>query len=125
MREWREVAGEAKRTGAKAHIGRIFETCVEKGAELLEGDPGRKIQGRFALQGNNVHDEKWNVALFQDLSSCPATMAAANCADIYGLLAGHAIEQCDAEQAYTQSKIGGDPTGWSFQKSAGPKNGVE
>ena len=48
--------------------------------------------------------------MFQELSSCPATMEAAKAADCYGLLEGHVVEQADAEQAYTQSKLGGTPT---------------
>jgi hypothetical protein len=37
-------------------------------------------------------------------------MSAGKAADAYGGLQGHATEQCDAEQAYIQSKLGGDPT---------------
>ena len=54
-------------------------------------------KGRAVFQGNNVRD--W--AIFQELGSCPATMEAARCVDAYGLLPGHAVEQSDAEQAYT------------------------
>ena len=37
-------------------------------------------------------------------------MCAAKGADAYGLLEGNSVEQCDAEQANIESKIGGDPT---------------
>jgi hypothetical protein len=37
-------------------------------------------------------------------------MEAAKAADCYGLFPGHAVEQADAEQAYTQAKLGGTPT---------------
>jgi len=37
-------------------------------------------------------------------------MEAAKAVDAYGLFVGHATEQTDAEQAYTQSKLGGTPT---------------
>ena len=30
VREWSDVSAEARRTGAVAHVGRIFDTCVEK-----------------------------------------------------------------------------------------------
>ena len=30
VREWKEVAAEADRQGIKAHVGRIFDICVEK-----------------------------------------------------------------------------------------------
>ena len=46
VREWSEVAALAKRMGRKAHVGRIFDICVEKYAELPDGDPRRKYKGR-------------------------------------------------------------------------------
>ena len=125
VREWSQVAAEARRTGTKTHVGRIFEICVEKGAELPRGDPARKYKGRVVFQGNQVHDENWQSALFQQVASCPATMAAAKAADAYGLLTGNGVEQCDAEQAYTQSKLGGTPLGYACQRKGGPSSGRE
>ena len=40
VQEWSDVADKARRSGEKAHVGRIFEICVEKGSELPAGDPG-------------------------------------------------------------------------------------
>eukprot|EP00959_Pyramimonas_sp_CCMP1952_P456748 9473678-Pyramimonas_sp.AAC.1 len=40
-------------------------------------------------------------------------MQASKAADTYGLFEGHSIEQADARQAYTHSKLGGSPT-WVF-----------
>jgi len=37
-------------------------------------------------------------------------MEAARCGDAYGLLPGHAVQQSDAEQAYTQAWLRGTPT---------------
>eukprot|EP00959_Pyramimonas_sp_CCMP1952_P277295 5797189-Pyramimonas_sp.AAC.1 len=54
-----------------------------------------------------------DVALFQELSSSPATMQASKAADTHGLFEGHSIERADARQPYTQSKLGGTPT-WVF-----------
>ena len=59
--------------------------------------------------------------MFQELSSCPATMEAAKAADCYGLLEGHVVEQADAEQAYTQSKLGGTPTWIRLPRERWPK----
>ena len=120
VREWSDVAMEARKTGTKAHVGLIFEICVEKGSELPEGAPGRKFKGRVVFQGNNVRDENWNAAMFSELSSAPATMQAAKAADCYGLFAGHSIQQCDAEQAYIQSRLGGDPTWVRLPKERWP-----
>ena len=39
VREWADVACEARLKGWKAHVGLIFEICVEKGSELPIGHP--------------------------------------------------------------------------------------
>ena len=105
VREWRDVAAESRRTGKKAHIGRIFEICVEKGSELPKGHKGRKFKGRVVYQGNNVKDETGSFAIFQDLSSAPAAMSAGKMADAYGLLPGHDTQLADGEQAYIQARL--------------------
>ncbi len=110
VKEWRDVAAQARNKGTQCHVGRIFAICVEKNAELPESDPSRKFKGRVVFQGNNVRDHNWEVALFQELGSCPATLEAAKVADLSGLVPGHKVEQADAEQAYTQSLLGGTPT---------------
>ena len=76
VREWSDVAKEAKNVGRKTHVGRIFDICVEKNAELPLGDPNRKFKGRVVFHGNNVKDEDNNWAIFSELSSAPATMQA-------------------------------------------------
>ena len=43
------------------------------------------------------------------------------CADAYGLLPGHCIQQCHAEQAYTQSKLKGYPTWVRLPKERWPQ----
>jgi hypothetical protein len=48
--------------------------------------------------------------MFAELSSALAAVQAGKAADAYGLQAGSSTEQSDAEQAYIQSKLGGDPT---------------
>ena len=73
-------------------------------------DSKRKYKGRAVFQGNHVKDEGGNWAIFADLGSSPATMEAAKAADAYGLLPGHAVEQSDAEQAYTQAWLTGTDT---------------
>ncbi|CAE8594044.1 unnamed protein product, partial [Polarella glacialis] len=69
-----------------------------------------KMKGRIVFPGNNVREEDGQVALFGDLSSAPVAMEASRMCDAFGLLNGHAIEQADAEQAYTQSPLGGAET---------------
>ena len=46
VQEWEHVAAEARRTGEKVHVGKIFELCVEKGSELEKDNPLRKFKGR-------------------------------------------------------------------------------
>ena len=100
VREWTDVAREAKQSQSKAHIGRIFAVCVEKNSELPDSDPSRKFKGRVVFQGSNVKDENWDWAIFQELASCPATMEAAKAADAYGCCPGHIVETADAAQLY-------------------------
>jgi len=81
---WAKVCADARAQGLKAHAGRIFGICVEKGSELPKGTPGRNYKGRVVFQGNNVRDEDNLGALFNDLGSSPATMAAGRFVDFYG-----------------------------------------
>ena len=113
VREYDDVVREAKQSGTKMHFGRIFGICGLKGSELPENDPGRKWKGRFVFQGNEVKDEFNQNAIFNELSSSPATLEASKAVDAYGLIDGNTSSQCDAEQAYVQSKLGGAPT-WVF-----------
>ena len=104
--EW----GDICRAGKKAHVGRIFEICVEKNSELPKGNPLRKYKGRVVFQGNQVWDTNYDYAIFQELSSNPATMEAAKAIDFMSLLDGFDAEQSDATQAYTQAELKGTPT---------------
>ena len=44
VREWQDVARECHRKGTKAHVGRLFNICVEKNSELAP--ELRKYKGR-------------------------------------------------------------------------------
>ena len=54
--------------------------------------------------------ENWEVVIFQDLGSNPASMEAGKACDAYGCFPGHVIEQADAEQAYVQADLKGTVT---------------
>ena len=84
VREWREVSNEAIPKGETAHVGRIFDICVEKNSELPESDPNRKFKGRVVFEGCHVKDEGNNWAIFSEITSCPATMEAGKAADAFG-----------------------------------------
>ena len=110
VREWGDVAKEARDKGKEVHIGYLFGLCVEKNSELADGDPNKKYKYRVVFQGNRVVNQNWEAALFQDLGSSPATMEASRAADAYGCAPGHDIEIADAEQAYIQAELRGADT---------------
>ena len=110
VREWHDVWREAKEKGETHHLGRVFALRHEKNAELPEGHPNRKFKGRAVFQGNNVKDQAGQWAVFQDLSSNPATLESSRAVDAFGLLPGHSVHQSDAPMAYTQSELKVVPT---------------
>ena len=116
VRSWRDVATEARSKGHKAHRGNVFGICVEKGSELPLGHPERKFKGRYVYQGNQVRDEYNEAALFNELGSSPATLEGAKAVDVWGLVAGHAIQQADASAAYTQALLGNETPQGSILK---------
>ena len=84
------------RPGSKCMLLFFFEICVVKGAELEDSNPQKKYKGRAVLDGSWVKDENYDVAMFQEFSSGPATKEATKIADLYGTLPGHSVEQADA-----------------------------
>ena len=65
----------------------------------------------MVFEGCNVKDQDNRWAIFQEITSCPATMEAGKMADAYGVMTGHTIEMADGESAYTQAELGG-PLTW-------------
>ena len=108
--EWPAIAAEARRNNETVHVGKVFEICTEKGSELPDGDPNKKFKGRSVFQGNQVRDQDWNAAMFQDLGSAPAAMASIKVCDAYGLIEGHTVMQADAEAAYINARLTGPKT---------------
>ena len=108
VREWSRVAAEARRNRATVHKGLVFGICVQKNSEFKDQEPVYKY--RYVFQGNRVHDQDWQVAMFQDLGSSPATMEASRAADCHGCAEGNDIEQADVEQAYVQARLHGPET---------------
>ena len=80
-------------------MGMLFGFVVEKNPDLPKGDPRRKFKGRAVFQGNNVVNQNWEAAMFQDLGNALATMEASRIADCYGCFPNHDCQQSDAEQA--------------------------
>ena len=111
VREYDDVVAEAKRDKKEVHMARVHGICVEKNYQLPESDPGRKFKGRGVLLGNQVKNQHWEAAFFQDLGNSPASFEASRWADFYGCLPGHAVKLADAIQAYIQAKLKG-PLCW-------------
>ena len=119
----KEAEKQARRSGSTYHFGRVFPILVDKNSELDEHDDRRKFKGRVVFDGSDVRDQDKNIALFQELSSSPATMEAGKAADTYGMLPGQTIQQADAVQAYTQaSTFSADASTAKYQASTNAHN---
>ena len=94
--------------------------CVEKNYQLPKGNPSRKFKGRGVLLGNQVKNQFWEAAFFQDLGNSPATFEASRWADFYGCLPGHGVKLADAIQAYIQAVLTGPPCWVELPEDAWP-----
>ena len=83
----REAAGQ----GRTVHWGHVFDICVEKNSELPKTNKLRKYKGRVVFAGNNVKNQNWEAAMFQDLSSCPPAMEAARACIAHGLFSSNIV----------------------------------
>ncbi len=121
-----DLREQAKREKRTYHFGSIFEICSLKGSELPPGTPGRKYKGRAVFKGNDVYDQNFDPAIFAELACVPATMAAAKMVDMFGLIPGNILQQCDAMSAYTQSLLGGQtPTFVQLPRNRWPQAWVD
>ena len=84
--------------GISAHVTkRIMSSPIN--------NPLKKRKGWVVFQGNQVTNQSWEAAIFQDLGSSPATMEASRVADMWGCCPGHRVMQADAPQAYIQTEL--------------------
>ena len=93
---------------------------MKKGSEFPEGDERRYFKYRVVFQGNQVKDQNWEVAMFSETASTPATLEASRIADIYSCFTGsrtidgkpvkHTMQSRDVEQAYLQAELKGSDT---------------
>ena len=65
-------------------MARAHGICVEKHSQLPVGDPKRKFKGRGVLLGNQVKNQSFEAAMFQDLGNSPASFEASRWADFLG-----------------------------------------
>ena len=107
IREYYDVAREAKQKNEEVRMARAHGIIVEKHSQLLEEDPRRKYKGRGVVLGNQIKNQTSDAALFQDLGNSPATFEASRWADFLGCLDG--AQMADAVQAYIQATLRGTP----------------
>lgn len=114
-----DIITVSERRDVMTDAGRLYKK-VHFCSELPENDPDRKFKGRCVVQGNDVKDESSHAAIFQELSSSPAIQEAAKSVDAYGYIQGNGTQQCDAQQAYVQTELGGVETWISLPKILRP-----
>ena len=95
--------------GEETHMARAHGICVEKHSQLPVGDPKRKFKGRGVLLGNQVKNQSFEAAMFQDLGNSPASFEASHWADFLGCHDGWDVQMADAVQAYIQATLRGTP----------------
>ena len=84
-----------------------MEFASKKHSELPKEDKRRKFKGRGVLLGNQVKNQNFEAALFQDLGNSPASFESSRWADMFGCLPGHNVQLADAIQAYIQASLTG------------------
>ena len=57
-----EARSKARQDGNVVHFERLCAFCHEKGGELEDGDPEKKMKCRSVLLGDNVRDQDFNWA---------------------------------------------------------------
>ena len=110
LAEWDTVSRNARVAGKEIHFGYLFGFMVEKGAEFPAGDSRRKFKYRIVFRGNDVKDQNWDVALFQEMASTPTTLEASRYSDLLSTFEGNSMEGRDVEQAYLQAALEGPDT---------------
>ena len=71
----------SKASGVKAHFARIAPLCFQKHSELKDGDPLKVYKGRIVMLGDQIVDESFETAKFQELGSSPPAIEAARSVD--------------------------------------------
>jgi hypothetical protein len=90
VEEWDDVKRRAENNNTMIHMGMVFQKCVEGDFETETPERLHKWKGRVVFRGNDVVGENWDVAMFQEFGSAPATMVAAKMCDLFGLILARA-----------------------------------
>ena len=84
--------------------------------------PLRKMKGRAVFLGDNVKDEVFDYAIFQDLGSAPPSMEAARAVLAMSLLEGNVTSTSDAVSAFTHAFLKGVDTWVTLPRNRWPKH---
>jgi len=87
----------------KISWGDLLTLCSIKFFE--KGPDFWKYKGRICFRGDKIRDQDGAPAVFQELSSSPAAIQAANANIAYGLIPGHKSTVSDALSAFTQAYL--------------------
>ena len=104
------MSNKARVVGTELRFGFLFGLMVEKGSEYDEGDPPRYYTYRVVFRGHDAEDQKWGVAVFQEMASTPTTVEASRYCDFLSTLPGKPVEGRDVQQAHLQVPMEGSPT---------------
>ena len=111
LREWDDVSAEARDNNQEIHLGFLFGLMVEKGSEFTDEDDERRyFKCRVVFRGNDVKDQNWEVAMFQEIATTLTTLEASRYSDLLATFPGNSVEGRDVEQAYLQADFEGPPT---------------
>jgi hypothetical protein len=83
LEEWDTGKLRGKKPHTRVRVGVVFQICVEKDSEPEKPERLRKYKGQVMFRGNDVVDENWDIAMFQELGSTPANMVAAKTCDLW------------------------------------------
>lgn len=83
---------------------------VQKRAGYPDGDPRKKFKYRVVLRGNDIKEQSFEVALFQEMATTPTTLEASRFCDLLGLLEGTTTQGRYVEQAYLLANMKGPVT---------------
>ena len=115
-----DVAAKARYNNIKVHFGDIFGICGFKGGEPKKDDPAQKWKGRFVFRGSDVKMNTMTLQFSMNYRHPRQRLKHPRAIDAYGLIDGHTSSQCDAEQAYVQSHLGGTETWVRVSKDTWP-----
>ena len=104
VREYDQVAAEARRSSVKVHFGQLMSLASVKFAELAKHL--QKMKGRIIYRGDCAKDEHGAAAVYQELGANPTSVQGLNKCLAYGSLQGNSTTTADAYiKAYVQALL--------------------